>query len=345
VAKGAAGRIAQPLPWDRRLKRRHALAALAALASSAAAPVLLAQRTRPFRVGILTYGSRVNFRTRADAFFSAMRALGYEDGRNVEYRWTSANGQDDLLQAFARDLAHDPPDVVLSASALTTKVLQQATKTIPIVMAASEDPVLEGFVKSLAQPGTNITGISASVLEHIPRHLDLLTEVAPRIRRIVALLNPANPTYAAYRARLEAAIRPPRRLAVLDARDRAQIDRVFDRRANPAEPEGLLVMNDPVLYTERRTITEGAARLRQAAIYPLRGFVDAGGLMSFGPNPEASFIRAATFVDRILKGARPADLPVEPAPRIELVLNRDAARSVGVTFPAELLKQAATVID
>jgi putative ABC transport system substrate-binding protein len=327
------------------LKRRHTLTALAALASTAAAPVLLAQRTRPFRVGILTYGSRANFKTRADAFFSAMRALGYDEGRNIEYRWTSANGQDDLLQAFARDLTRDPPDAVLSASALTTKVLQQATKTIPIVMAASEDPVLEGFVKSLAQPGTNITGISASVLEHIPKHLDLLGEVAPRIRRIVALLNPANPAYAAYRSRLEAAIRPPRRLAVVDARDRAQIDRVFDRRPNPAEPEGLLVMNDPILYTERRTITEGAARLRQAAIYPLRGFVEAGGLMSFGPNPEASFIRAATFMDRILKGARPADLPVEPAPRIELVLNRDAARAIGLTFSPEMLKQAATVIE
>lgn len=327
------------------MKRRHTLAALAALAASAVVPALPAQRTRPFRVGILTYGSRANFKARADAFFSAMRALGYEDGRNVEYRWTSANGQDDLLQAFARDLAHDPPDVVLSASALTTKVLQQATKTIPIVMAASEDPVLEGFVKSLAQPGTNITGISASVLEHIPRHLDLLTEVAPRIRRIVALLNPANPTYAAYRSRLEAAIRPPRRLAVVDARDRAQIDRVFDRRPDPAQPEGLLVMNDPVLYIERRTVTEGAARLRQAAIYPLSGFVEAGGLMSLGPNPEASFIRAATFVDRILKGARPTDLPIEPAPRIELVLNLDAARAVGVTFPAQMLKGAATVID
>lgn len=327
------------------MKRRHTLAVLAAFASSAVAPALLAQRTRPFRVGILTYGSRANFKARADAFFSAMRALGYDEGRNIEYRWTSANGQDDLLQAFARDMARDPPDVVLSASALTTKVLQQATKTIPIVMAASEDPVLEGFVKSLAQPGTNITGISASVLEHIPRHLELLTEAAPRIRRIVALLNPANPTYAAYRSRLEAAIRPPRRLAVVEARDRAQIDRVFDRRPNPGEPEGLLVMNDPVLFTERRTLTEGAARLRQAAIYPLRGFVEAGGLMSFGPNPEASFIRAATFVDRILKGARPADLPVEPAPRIELVLNLDAARAVGITFSAEMLKRAATVID
>jgi putative ABC transport system substrate-binding protein len=104
-------------------------------------------------------------------------------------------------------------------------------------------------------------------------------------------------------------------------------------------------MNDPIFYTERQTIAEGAARLRQPAIYPLRGFVEAGGLMSFGPNPEASFIRAATFVDRILKGARPAELAIEPAPRVELVLNRDAARPVGATFPPDLLKQAATVIE
>jgi putative ABC transport system substrate-binding protein len=327
------------------LKRRRTLAALAALAASPVAPRLFAQSIRTYKVGILTFGSRANFRSRADAFFSAMRALGYEDGRNVRYRWTSANGQDDLLQSFARDLARDPPDVVLSASAVTTRVLQRATKTIPIVMAASEDPVLEGFVKSLAQPGTNITGISASVLDQIPRHLDLLGEASPRIRRITALLNPGNPTYAAYRARVEAAIRPPRRVVVIDARTREDVDRIFERRARTDEIEGLVVMNDPFFYTERRTISEGALRLRQASVYPLRGFVEAGGLMSFGPNPEASFIRAAWFVDRILKGTHPAELPVEPAPRFELVLNRDTARSLNLSFPAELLKQAATVID
>jgi len=325
------------------LSRRRTLAALASLAASAILP-LHAQKVRVYRVGILTYGSRVNFRSRADAFFAAMRALGYEEGRNVQYHWTSANGQDDLLQNFAREMARDPPDVVLSASALTTKVLQQASKTVPIVMAASEEPVMEGFVKSLAQPGTNITGISASVLDQIPRHLELLTQVSPRIRRVVALLNPDNPTHAAYRSRLEAAIRPPRRFVMAEARNRDEIDRIFERRPRADEPEGLLVMNDPVLYTERRTIAEGASRLRQAAVYPLRGFVEAGGLMSFGPNPEASFIRAASFVDRILKGARPAEMAVEPAPRIELVLNRDAARSIGLSFPQDLLKQAATVI-
>lgn len=325
------------------MSRRRTLAALASLAASAILP-LHGEQVRVYRVGILTYGSRANFRSRADAFFAAMRALGYEEGRNVQYRWTSANGQDDLLQNFAREMARDPPDVVLSASALTTKVLQHASKTIPIVMAASEEPVMEGFVKSLAQPGTNITGISASVLDQIPRHMELLTEVSPRIRRVVALLNPDNPTHAAYRSRLEAAIRPPRRFMMVEARNRDEIDRVFERRPRADEPEGLLVMNDPVLYTERRTIAEGAARLRQAAVYPLRGFVEAGGLMSFGPNPEASFTRAASFVDRILKGARPAQMAIEPAPRIELVLNRDAARSLGLGFPPDLLKQAATVI-
>jgi putative ABC transport system substrate-binding protein len=327
------------------LKRRRTLAALAALAWAPAVPKLFAQQVRTYKVAILTFGSRANFRSRADAFFSAMRALGYEEGRNVQYRWTSANGQEDLLHSFTRELTRDPPDVVLSASAVTTKVLQNATRTIPIVMAASEDPVLEGFVKSLAQPGTNITGISGSVLDQIPRHMDLLIEVSPRIRRIVALLNPANATYAAYRARVEAAIRPPRRLVVTDARTREQIDRLFERRTRSDEVEGLVVMNDPTFYTERRTIAEGAVRLRQAAVYPLRGFAEAGGLMSYGPNPEASFIRAAWFVDRILKGARPAELPVELAPRMELVLNRDAAHSVGITFSPDLLKQAATVID
>jgi putative ABC transport system substrate-binding protein len=330
---------------EKPLKRRRSLAVLAALASAAVVPPLFAQAARTYKVAILTYGSRANFRARADAFFAAMRALGYEEGRNVQYRWTSANGQEDLLEGFARDITRDPPEVVVSASPLTTRVLQQATKTIPIVMAASEDPILEGFVKSFAQPGGNITGISGSVLDHVPRHLDMLAEVSPRIRRIVALLNPTNPTYAAYRSRLEAAIKPPRRVVVIDARHREDLDRIFERRVRNDEPEGLLVMNDAHFYTERRTIAEGAARMRQTAVYPLRGYVEAGGLMSFGPNPEASFIRAAAFVDRILKGARPADIPVEPAPRMELVLNRDAAKGLGVNFSTDLVKQAATVIE
>jgi putative ABC transport system substrate-binding protein len=296
-------------------------------------------------VAILTYGSRANFKSRADAFYSSMRVLGYEEGRNIRYEWTHANGQEDLLTTFARDLAKNPPDVVVSASAPTTKVLQQHTRTIPIVMAAAEDAVVEGFVRSLDKPGGNITGISASVLDQIPHHLDLLAEVAPRIRRIVALLNPANATYASYRSRLEAAIRPPRRVAVVDAKNREEIDRIFESHNRHDEVEGLLVMNDPMFYTERRTVAEGASRLHQPAVYPLRGFVEVGGLMSYGPNPEANFTRAASFVDRILRGTRPADIPVEMAPRMELVINQDTARSLKLELKPELLRQAATIIE
>jgi putative ABC transport system substrate-binding protein len=327
------------------LKRRSSLAALAALAAAAAVPPLRAQTPRVHRVAILTYGSRANFKSRAEAFHTSMRVLGYEEGRNVRYEWTHANGQEDLLVSFARDLATNPPDVVVSASAPTTKVLQKYTRTVPIVMAAAEDAVVEGFVRSLDKPGGNITGISASVLDQIPRHLDLLAEVSPRIRRIVALLNPTNATYASYRSRLEAAIHPPRRVAVVDARNRDEIDRVFEGHGRRDEAEGLLVMNDPTFYTERRTIAEGASRLRQPAIYPLRGFVEVGGLMSYGPNPEANFARVAVFVDRILKGTRPADLPVEMAPRMELVINRDTANALKLELKPDLLKQAATIID
>ena len=325
------------------MQRRHFLASLAVLGSSGS-PIVRAQArpARPARIGIFHFGSAANFRAREDAFKREMRKLGYTEAR-VQFYSEGAYGQRDLLERTAHTFAREPFDVILSASSLTTDALRRSAPDTPIVIGAAEDPVAEKFADSLQRPGRNITGIMASVLEHLRRHVEMLTQVSPRITRITALLNPDNATYAKYKGRLESAARAGLRIAVVDARSDAELERAFPARPRE-DAEGLLVMNDGYFYTQRRAIAELASRARRPAIYPLRGFVEAGGLMSHGPNLEANFVRAAHIVDRILKGERASDIPFEAPPRIELVLNRDTAEALKLAFPPELVKEATTVL-
>jgi putative ABC transport system substrate-binding protein len=325
------------------LRRRRFLAGLAVLAPSAPALAYAEQAAeRPARIGIFHFGSAAHFRSREEAFKREMRNLGYTDER-AQYYVEGAYGQRDILEQTARTFARERFDVILSSSSLTTQALRHAAPATPIVVAGADDPVAERFAESLQHPGRNITGVSASVLDHLRRHLELLERVQPRITRITALLNPDNAAYSRYRVRLEGAARPGMRIAFADARDDKEIERAFPPRPRE-EPEGLLVMNDGTFFTERRFIAELAARARRPAIYPVRAFVEAGGLMSHGPNPEANFTRAAHIVDRILKGERASEIPFEHPPRMELVLNRDVATSLRIAFPPDLLREAATVV-
>jgi putative ABC transport system substrate-binding protein len=324
------------------LQRRRFLAGLAVLGSSAAPLVRAQPANRAARIGIFHFGSAANFRSREEAFKREMRSLGYTDNR-VQYYSEGAYGQRDLLEQTARTFAREPFDVILSSASVTADALRRAAPDTPIVIAAADDPVAEKFAESLQRPGRNITGVTASVLEHLRRHVELLERVQPRLTRITALLNPDNAAYSKYRARLEAAGRPGTRIVFADARDDKEIERAFLQRPRE-EAEGLLVMNDGMFFTERRFIAELAAHAKRPAIYPLRGFVDAGGLMSHGPNPEANIARAAHLVDRILKGERAGEIAFEPPARIELVLNRDVASNLKITFPPDLLKEAASVV-
>jgi putative ABC transport system substrate-binding protein len=324
------------------LHRRTSLLALAALGAAAAAPWARAQqKNRLPRVAILHSGAAANLTKRAEVFTKALRDLGYEDGRNVQLQWLSANGQADLLTEMAAQLAREAPEVVVSASAITTRSLRAATQRIPIVMAAAEDPVAEGFVRSLANTGNNVTGVSSSVLDQLRRQIELLSEMAPRLRRVTALLNPANPIYKTYRARVEFNVPPGLRLTVVDASTPREMERAFTRARD--DTEGVLVMNDPDYYTLRREVTEQALSSRRPTIYPLRGFVEAGGLLSWGPNVEANFARTAWYVDRLLKGAKPSELPIETPSRFELVANRATARLLGISLPPDILRQASVI--
>jgi putative ABC transport system substrate-binding protein len=322
--------------------RRNSLLALAALGASLAAPWARAQsKNRLPRVVILHSGAAPNLAKRAEAFTRAMREIGYEDGRNVQLQWHSANGQADVLKDIAAQLARESPEVIVSASAITTRALHAVNQRTPIVMAAAEDPVAEGFVRSLTNTGNNVTGVSSSVLDQLRRQIELLSEVAPRLRRVTALMNPTNPIYKTYRARLEFNVPAGLRLVVVDAATPREMERAFTRARD--DTEGVLVMNDPDYYTLRREVTEQALSSRRPTIYPLRGYVEAGGLISWGPDTEANFARTAWYVDRILKGAKPSELPIDSPVRFELVANRATARLLGITLPPDILRQASVL--
>jgi putative tryptophan/tyrosine transport system substrate-binding protein len=324
--------------------RRGAIARLAALGCAVMVPAARAQLPKVPRVATLTYGSPYNAKSRSEAFVKGMRELGYEDGRNVQYEWRSANGQPDLLRELAMLLAQEKVDVIVSASTVTTAAILQATKSIPVVMTAAEDPVASGFARSLARPDGNVTGITTGVLDQISRQMELLAKVVPGLSMAAALVNPANVTYAAYRSRLEASAKASRvSLVMADATLPGEIERAFQRFASRGA-RGLLVMSDGFFYNERSSITELAARFRLPAVYPNHGYSDSGGLMSYGPNLEYNYFRAATFVDKILKGARPGDLPIEQPANHDLVINRGVARSIGFALPNDLLKRAQKVI-
>jgi putative tryptophan/tyrosine transport system substrate-binding protein len=326
------------------VNRRRAVLALAAFAPWGAIPLARSQESaRLPRVAVLTSGSSVNARTRLDAFRKGMEELGYVEGRNVRYEMRSSNGQPDLLREDAHALATGA-DIVVSASAHTTHALQDASVAIPVVMVAVDDPVAEGFARSLTHPGGNYTGLSASVLDQAPRFVELLSQASPRLARIALLANPANPTYRLFRARMEsAASRVGARTSLIEASTPEQLEIAF-----PATGEdlfdGVVAMYDTMLYSQRLRVIELARDTRRPFIYPQRAYVEAGGLMSYGPQPEQNYRRAASYVDRILKGAQPRDMAIEPPVRLELVVNRTAARGLGVQLSAEFLKKADRVI-
>jgi putative ABC transport system substrate-binding protein len=326
------------------MNRRLALLGLAAFGSCLALPAGAQDHKRIPRVAMFTFGSRYNARSRSEAFVKAMHDLGWEEGRNIQYEWRFGNGQPDVLRENAIELARDKVDAIVSASTATTEVLLQATSSVPIVMATVEDPVLSGFVKSLARPETNVTGLTANALGQVPRHMELLLKVVPSLAKAAALMNPNNAIYAGYRARLEAVAKGAHvHLAIFDATNYQDMERAF-KELPGARVGGLVVMSDSNFYTERGTITELAARFRIPAVYPQQGYVDTGGLMSYGQNLEGNYVRAAHYVDRILKGEKPAEMAIEQPGNNELVINRNAARSLGLAIPGDLLKRAHKVI-
>jgi putative ABC transport system substrate-binding protein len=307
------------------MDRRDFLSAAGAAVLVSAAAALRAAAEEPgrtSRVGFLGLRTRSDSASQLEAFLEGLRALGWVEGRNlvIEYRW--ADGRADRLAALATELVRLKVDVIHAGNTQTAAAAKNATSSIPIVMATVGDPVALGLVASLARPGGNVTGLSYGVsLEIVGKQLELLKEVVPKVRRVAVLSNPANPSHALALTRAGDVARTlGLDLQSLGARGPHEFANAFG--AMTRERAGALyVLADPMFNLERARLQVLAAKSRLPTMYGLREFAEAGGLMSYALDSRDNFRRSAAYVDRILKGAKPADLPVEQPTKFELVIN------------------------
>jgi putative ABC transport system substrate-binding protein len=296
------------------------------------------------RVGYLSGGSLSNLGDRIEAFRQGLRELGYVEGKNIVIEWREGKGNFDRVRELADELVRLKMDVIVSPGPAVTRPLKEATSTIPIVMAQDTDPVGSGFVASLARPGRNITGLSALAPEMSGKQLELLKEIVPRLSRVAILGNSNNPGDAqALRETVIAAGTVDVYLRYLDVLDPKEIDSKFTA-ANKGHADAVLVLGNPILNDHRKQIVELAVKHRLPTAYTRPEYIEEGGLMYYGTNYNDLFRRAAGYVDKILKGAKPADLPVEQPTKFELILNLKAAKQIGLTIPNKVLARADRVI-
>ena len=283
-----------------------------------------------------------------DAFLQGLRDLGYVEGRNVVIEYRDAEGKLEGLPALAAELVALKVDVIVAAAGtLAALAAKQATKTLPIVFIAVGNPVTSGLVTSLARPGGNLTGLSAVSPELTSKWLELLRQAVPGVSRVAFLWQPGGLGAADKEVLKEADVAARAlgvRLQFVEARSPADIDRAFSDMTR-ARAGALTVLSTPMFGSERRRLVDLAAQNRLPTMFSFRSYVDAGGLMSYGPNLADLFRRAATYVDRILKGAKPGDLPVEQPTKFELVINLRTAKTLGLTIPRSVLARADEVIQ
>ncbi|HKZ07504.1 MAG TPA: ABC transporter substrate-binding protein [Methylomirabilota bacterium] len=298
------------------------------------------------RVGFLGPRTRSNDAGFTDAFLQGLRDLGWVEGKTIviEYRW--AEGKSDRIPALVAELVRLKVDVIFAGNHAVAVAAKNATRTIPIVMATAADPVGLGLVESLARPGGNVTGLTFSVGTDIAgKWLELLKETVPKVRRVAVLSNPANPSHArAIENVIVAARAVGVQLQLLEARGPNEFDTAFAAMARE-RAEALLVMLDPFFSFHRARLSDLAAKGRLPAMYGSREHPEAGGLMSYGADFRHNFRRSATYVDKILRGAKPADLPIEQPTKFELVINLKAAKVLGLIIPPSLLLRADHVIE
>ena len=301
------------------------------------------QPTKVPRLGVLAFNV-----TRADsdvdAFFQELRRLGWVDGQNIAFEFRTADGNVDRLPSLAAELVRLKVDALLASATPSALAAQKATSTIPIVFTAVGDPVGSGLVASLAHPGGNITGLSNVNTDLTAKRLELLKETFPKVTRVGVLLNPADPITAPQLKDVEAAARSLGfQLQLYEARGPKDMESVASAWQK-AHSGALFVLVSQMFVGVRPKLVEVITKSRLPAIFWTRSIVDAGGLMSYGPSIPDSYRRAATFVDKILKGAKPADLPVEQPMKFELVINLKTAKQIGVTIPPNVLARADKVI-
>jgi putative ABC transport system substrate-binding protein len=318
------------------------------LAGTLVAAPLAAEAQQPSkvpRIGFLATHSPAETANHREAFRQGLRDLGYVEGRNIaiEYRW--AEGRVERFPDFAVELVGLKVDVIVATSSPLALAAKNATRTIPIVFATAADPVGSGLVAGIAHPGGNVTGLSLLAPEIVARQLQLLKEAVPKVSRVAVLSNPANPYTALLVKETEAAARSLGvRVQLLGVRGADAFDSAFSA-ITKERPGALFVLFDPLFVGHRTRIAEFANKNRLPTMYPHREYAETGGLMAYGPDLRDNFRRAATYVDKILKGAKPADLPVEQPTKFELVINLKAAKALGLTIPPSLLQRADEVIQ
>jgi putative tryptophan/tyrosine transport system substrate-binding protein len=331
------------------IARRTFIAALGGSLLGLPCAAVAQQPSRMPRIGYVSLSMASGDPRPRDAFLQGLRDLGYAEGKNVLIEYRDAEGKTERFGALAADLVALKVDVIVTGGGtLGALAAQQATTTIPIVFGAVGDPVGEGLVASLARPGGNVTGLSVNSPELASKSLELLKQTVPGMTRVALLMKPDAMPDRARKDRLElwdgAARALGVRLQVVEARRPEDFYRAFADMTK-ARADALTVIATPLFDTERRRLVELATARRLPTVYTFRPYVEAGGLMSYGPDLSHLGRRAAGYVDRILKGAKPGDLPVEQPTKFELVINLKTAKALGLTIPPSLLQRADQLIE
>ena len=297
------------------------------------------------RIGVLLPGTPASFAPRTKAFLDGLRELGHVEGRTIAIEWKWGQDRVDTLSELAAQLVRGNVDVIVTAGTSAAKALKAATQTIPIVMAIVGDPVGARLVDSLARPGGNATGFSIVSPELGAKRLELLKEVVPTVSSVTVLLNTNNPLSQIELKEMQIAAQAMR--LQLHTAEISTEDGLEDAFAaiNKAAAQAFIVLTDPILFSQRKLIVEFASKNRLPAVYFFQGFVEEGGLMSYGPSDADLFLRAAGYVDRILKGTKPGDLPVEQPTKFDLFINLKTAKALGLTFTPSVLARADRVIE
>ena len=318
--------------------------ALGAMLFALCMPAEAQQPTKIPRIGYLSGSSPSTSPARRKAFQQGLRELGYVEGKNIIIEWRFAEEKFDRLPALAAELVRLKVDIIVTAGPQATRPAKQATSTIPIVMAQDPDPIGDGFVASLARPGGNITGLSSLAPELSGKQLELMKEIVPKLSHVAVFGTSINPGNAQNLREVELAAKAfGVKLQYLDVLSPNDIETAFQAASKP-RADAVLMLPGSVLVLRRAQLTDLAVKSRLPAIYPQTEFTEAGGLMYYGTNTPDLFRRAATYVDKILKGTKPADLPVEQPTKFEFVINLKAAKQIGLTIPPNVLARADKII-
>jgi putative tryptophan/tyrosine transport system substrate-binding protein len=317
-----------------------------ALLAIAVAPLCVhAQQGKTARLGVLATSNARNLAQYIDAFRGGLRDLGYSEGKNlfIEYRY--AEGKHDRLSRYAAELVKLKVDAIVTEGTVATQAAKEATRGIPIVMALVADPIAGGFAHTLARPGANITGVTTLSLELLGKQLELLEAIVPTLANVTVFVNPAHPAHERALPALKAAAEALKiDVALVRARDAAELDEAFAVLAK-RPPQALIWISAPEYDSQQVRMAQFALQHRLPAVYSKTAFADAGGLVSYGADFPDLFRRAATYVDRVLRGSLPQEMPVEQPSKFELVINARTGRELGLRIPRDLLITANRVIS